>query len=174
MLVRCWQSNPEDRPTISEIMADPESNEEDLEKGFEWVLKVFKKGTLLRHLKSQLPHGLLQAHAAHRKNSRSLIPKALPQYCCIVWCGTLLEDGRFAILMVKEHFDLCSLIVRNMKSKGGEGGGPFSKQDAQAMMYTIALGVEWLHNHGIVHRDLKASNVLIKEKESIWPKWWVM
>ena len=46
----------------------------------------------------------------------------------------LLEDGRFAFLMVKEHFDLCSLIERNMKSKGGEGSGPFSKEEGRVMM----------------------------------------
>ena len=108
------------------------------------VLKVFKKGTFLRHLKSQLPQGLLQFCAAERKNWRSPTPKVFPRYQCEVYCGTLLEDGRFAFLMVKEHFDLRSLIGREMKSKGGEGGGPFSKEEAEVMMYSVALGVESL------------------------------
>ena len=151
--------------------ANPILNEDDLEKGTEWVLKVFKKGTFLRHLKSQLPQGFLQFFAADRKNWRSPTPKVLPRYYCEVYPGTLLEDGRFAFLMVKEHFDLRSLIECNMESKGGEGGGPFSKKEAELMMYGVALGVEWLHNHGVVHRDLKASNVLVKEYKSGWSKW---
>ena len=149
--------------------ADSKMNEDDL--GRAWVLKVFKKGTFLRHLKSQLPQGLLQFRAAQMKNWMSPTPKVLPRYSCEVYNGILLEDGRFAFLMVKEHFDLCSLIDREMKSKGGEGGGPFSKEEAELMMYSVALGVEWLHNHGMVHRDLKASNVLVKEFKSSWPKW---
>ena len=151
--------------------ANPILNEEDVEKGTEWVLKVFKKGTFLRHLKSQLPQGLLQFYAADRKNWRSPKPKVLPRYYSEVYPGTLLEDGRFAFLMVKEHFDLHSLIECEMKFKGGEGDGPFSKEEAELMMYGVALGVEWLHNHEIVHRDLKASNVLVKEYKSGWQKW---
>ena len=146
-------------------------NEEDLKKGTKWALKVFKKGTFLHDLKSQLSQGLLQFHAAEMKNWRSPTPKVLPRYQCTVFRGTLLEDGRFAFLMVKEHFDLRSLIERNMKSKGGESGGPFLKEEGEVMMYQIALGVEWLHKHDIVHRDLKASNVLVYERKSGLPKW---
>ena len=36
---------------------NPKYNERDHEWGYEWVLKVFKKGTLLRHLQSHWPHG---------------------------------------------------------------------------------------------------------------------
>ena len=109
---------------------NPKYNEWDLEKGVKWVLKVFKKGTFLHHLKSQLPQGLLQFHAVERKNWRSPTPKVLSRYLCEVFHGTLLEDGRFAFLKEKEHFDLRSLIDSEMKSKGGEGGGPFSKEKA--------------------------------------------
>jgi serine/threonine protein kinase len=35
------------------------------------------------------------------------------------------------------------------------------------IMYRIALGMDWLHSHDIVHRDLKASNVLVM-KEKNW------
>ena len=119
---------------------NPKGNEDDLERGREWVLKVFKKGTFLRHLKSQLPQGLLQFHAVERIHWRSPTPKLVPRYSARVYFGTLLEDGRLAFLMVKEHFDLRSLIEHNMKSKGGEGGGPFLKEDAEMMMYGVALG----------------------------------
>ena len=153
--------------------ANPKANEDDLKNRTKWVLKVFKKGTFLHQLKSQFPEGLLQFHAAHRKNYESPAPKLFPRYQSSVYGGTLLEDGRFAFLMRKEHFDLRHLIERNMKSKGGKGGGPFSKEEGEVMIYMIALGVEWLHNHGIVHRDLKASNVLVHEYKSCFPKWWL-
>jgi serine/threonine protein kinase len=55
------------------------------------------------------------------------------------------------------------LIERNMKKKSSKGKGPFSKDEAEFIMYQVALGMDWLHSHNIVHRDLKASNVLIKE-----------
>jgi serine/threonine protein kinase len=73
--------------------------------------------------------------------------------------------------MCKEHFDLRNLIECSMSSKSGKDCGPFSKEEAEVMMYSVALGVDWLHGHGIVHRDLKASNVLVKEFKSGWPRW---
>jgi serine/threonine protein kinase len=85
--------------------------------------------------------------------------------------GILLEDGRFAFLMVKEHFDLRYVIERNMKSRSSRGRGPFSKEEAELIMYQVALGMDWLHSHNIVHRDLKASNVLVKEFKSSTPKY---
>jgi serine/threonine protein kinase len=147
------------------------NNEEDVRWGRQHVLKVFKKGTFLRDLQSQLPQRLLQHRAESIANWNSPTPKVFPRFYCSVYHGTLLEDGRFAFLMGKEHFDLHNLIERSMKSKSSKDCGPFSKDETEAMMYNVALGVGWLHGHGIVHRDLKASNVLVKESESGWPRW---
>ena len=151
---------------------NPKYNERDLENGREWVVKVFKKGTFLRHLQRQLPLGYLQFHADEWKNLKSPTPKRFPRFYCDVMRGTLLKDGRFAFLMEKEHFDLRTLIERNMVLKSGRECGPFSKEDAELVMYQVAMGVDWLHGRDIVHRDLKASNVLVCEWESGWPKWW--
>lgn len=41
-------------------------------------------------------------------------------------------------------------------------------------MYQIALGIHRLQSHGIVHRDLKASNALVAQLESGWPKLFYM
>ena len=75
--------------------------------------------------------------------------------------GTLLRDGRFGFLMIREGKDLRSLIDCNM-FEVGHGCGPFPKEKAEEIMYRVALGLEWLHNRDIIHRDLKASNVLVR------------
>jgi hypothetical protein len=148
--------------------ANPLTIQWDIEYGIEWVIKVFKKGTLLRHLQSQWPQGYLHAWAKNYEDIKLGLPK-VKRYFCQVMYGTLLEDGRFGFLMTKEDEDLRSVIDRKMIKNVGKSHGPFRKdsQDAEMIMYRIALGMDWLHSHDIVHRDLKASNVLVM-KEKNW------
>ncbi|KAG0554503.1 hypothetical protein KC19_12G096000 [Ceratodon purpureus] len=113
--------------------SDPEMNQEDEEMGYEWVVKVFKKGTLLRHLQQQLPKGLLQYKTKDFENLKLGKPFG-NRYHCEVDCATLLEDGRFAFLMRKEDEDLRTLIDRKMK-KSDHGRGPFSKERGEEIMY---------------------------------------
>ncbi|KAG0554633.1 hypothetical protein KC19_12G106900 [Ceratodon purpureus] len=140
--------------------SDPKSNEWDEENGREWVVKVFKKGTLVRHLQQQWPKGLLQYTTKHYENHQLGKPLGDRHYSD-VQCATLLEDGRFAFLMVKEDEDLRTLIDRKMK-ESDHGCGPFSKERGEEIIYRVALGMHQLHSYGIVHRDLKASNVLVR------------
>ncbi|KAG0587645.1 hypothetical protein KC19_2G180100 [Ceratodon purpureus] len=144
--------------------SDPKSNEEDEEEGYEWVVKVFKKGTLVRDLQQQWPKGLLQFR---RKDWESFeLGKPLGyRHHSQVQCATLLEDGRFAFLMVKEDEDLRTLIDRKVK-ESDRGCGPFSKERGEEIMYRVAQGMNQLHSYGIVHRDLKASNVLVESSPS--------
>ncbi|KAG0603236.1 hypothetical protein M758_10G077700 [Ceratodon purpureus] len=150
---------------------NPKDNERVKKNGTEYVVKVFKKGTFLRDLKSQLPHGLLQDHVEAMEDLKSPTPKLIPRNFCYIHRGILLENGQFAFLMEKEDFNLRSLIDRKMGLRSDGDCGPFSKEDGEIMIYYIALGVEWLHNRNIIHKDLKASNVLVKEFTSTWPKW---
>jgi serine/threonine protein kinase len=141
---------------------NPKLIEYDLNKGREWVIKVFKKGTFLRHLQLQMPPGFLQDRVNVLECAKLGNP-LLMRYICQVLFGTLLKDGRFAFLMARETEDLRTRIDRLMMMRGGKNCGPFSKDDAEVIMYCIALGMDRLHNLGIVHRDLKASNVLLYE-----------
>ncbi|KAG0556396.1 hypothetical protein KC19_11G050700 [Ceratodon purpureus] len=148
-----------------------EANEFVRRNGVEYVVKVFKKGTFLRDLQLQVPHGYLQFRADYRDmiEGKSNVV-LLPRFQSGVECGVLLKNGQFAFLMLKEHFDLRHLIERNMKSRSCQCEGPFSKEEGEIIMYGVALGMDWLHGHSIIHRDLKASNVLVKECKSGFPK----
>ncbi|KAG0598899.1 hypothetical protein M758_12G110200 [Ceratodon purpureus] len=138
---------------------NPTLREYDEENGIKWVVKVFKKGTLVQHLQQQWPQGLLQLKTKIYENTKLGIPQR-DRFHSDVYCATLLEDGRFAFLMIKEDEDLRTLIDRKMK-ESDHGCGPFSKELGEEIMYRVALGMNQLHGYGIVHRDLKASNVLV-------------
>lgn len=145
---------------------EPKMREWREEHPCEYVLKVFKKGTFLRHLQQQWPYGMLQFDAERLQLGLLGKPPPLMNTCDII-CGTLLEDGRFAFLMVREHVDLRSLIDRN-KWRVGEDCGPVSRDLADVIMYDVAMGMDWLHMRNTVHRDLKASNVHLRTDHGLW------
>ncbi|KAG0585939.1 hypothetical protein KC19_2G050600 [Ceratodon purpureus] len=138
---------------------NPKDTELSIEAKLEWVLKVFKKGTSLRLLQAQWPHGLFKDREEVWK--RSILKTPQPLKCTSeVVLGTLLKDGRFAFVLQRETSDLRSYIDYFMTKRAGDDHGPFSKKVVEHIIYCIALGMDWLHNLNIVHRDLKASNVL--------------
>ena len=65
------------------------------------------------------------------------------------------------IYLVMEYCNGGSLssALENYKNKYG---GPFSEEIVKFLMKQILLGVECLHKHGIIHRDLKLENILLK------------
>lgn len=133
----------------------------------------------MRHLQSQWSQGMLQNHVEQVENAElgqnhiEQVENAelrLPQlfrFHCDISCGTLLKDGRFAFVMVKEQEDLHNVIDCRMLTTPKDYG-PFWKWMVELIMYKVAHGMEWLHNCNIVHRDLKASNVFFTEDESSW------
>ncbi|KAG0600954.1 hypothetical protein M758_11G073700 [Ceratodon purpureus] len=77
----------------------------------EYVIKAFKKEYQLEDLKNLFPKAMLEFHA---QRVRVWMER---RYTCDVVCGTLLEDGRFAFVLQREHADLRALIDRNMDSR---------------------------------------------------------
>lgn len=88
--------------------------------------------------------------------------------CCYLLGGALLKNGQFAFVMGRYSSDLRTVIDNNMKSKKrwyrGRCNGPF-KDMAQVICIKldIAYGMKTLHKHGILHRDLKAVNILVRK-----------
>lgn len=131
-----------------------------------WALKVFKKGISLRQLQVQWPRGMLLHYAEKEEWQARGNPPRARNYSGVS-NGTLLEDGRFAFLIEKEDEDLRHQIDRFMLTTR-KNHCPFSKSDVEALMFKVALGVRQLHCQGIVHRDLKASNILCVKREAGW------
>lgn len=74
-----------------------------------------------------------------------------------------LDEDRFAFVMWKYWRDLWKLINLRMKHNKF-AAHPFQDEVALRVMYDIAKGMKELRNDGILHRDLKSSNVLVR--------WW--
>lgn len=118
-----------------------------------FLLKVFKEGYPLRELEKQFSLGML-----YNKSSRGreyFSPCASP-----IHGATLLKNGRFAFMLKKHWGDLRKLIDLRMQHNQNQRP-PFGKKEVGHIILRIALGMSQLHKHEIIHRDLKASNVLV-------------
>lgn len=122
------------------------------------VAKVFKLefSSSLRRLQAQWPRGLVEIHMSPHY-------EAFGRACntCHIEGGILLDDGRFAFQMKRYWGDLRKLMDLRMKENNNQGP-PFAYTTALRIMINIASGMVTLHKHDILHRDLKASNVLVE------------
>ena len=121
------------------------------DSSFKFVMKVFKEGSSVLDLQKQWPLGML---------NRCVDSYTTEWLCSPVLSGTVLMNGRFAFMMFRYAGDLRKLIDKRMERNGF--CAPFSSEELKWNMLHIALGMVALHQDDIVHRDLKASNVLIQ------------
>ena len=133
----------------------------------ECVVKVFKEGWALRDLEKQWPQGMLRK--IDSGGHEGMLGKSdgagyYSSNSCQIYGGTLLKNGRFAFLMQRyERGDLRKIIDYRMQEFGNQSP-PFSDQDVRRILLSIAWGMWALHEHNIIHRDLKASNVLVTKR----------
>ncbi|KAG0557066.1 hypothetical protein KC19_11G100200 [Ceratodon purpureus] len=115
------------------------------ERATEVVVKMFKQGYKLADLQRLWPKGMFHSDFAS-------------DFVCGILGATLL-DGRLAFVMSRCWGDLRRVLDLRMRKR--KHGPPFEFQEARKIMSNIAHGMAALHAHGILHRDLKASNVLL-------------
>ncbi|KAG0576985.1 hypothetical protein KC19_5G123400 [Ceratodon purpureus] len=113
-----------------------------------YIYKVFKKGFYLRDLQKLWPKSMATGYST--------------LYTCPTRNGTLLEDGRFALLMPRYWGDLRKLLDLRLQRRLSSARPPLSYCEEVVSMEYIARGMRDLHLANIVHRDLKASNVLVE------------
>ena len=127
-----------------------------------FVVKVFKmEGWTLQEVQKQFPPAMLQ-RASTLGDGFYHCARA-PGFA--ISLGGMMMEGRFAFWMTRHWGDLRKLIDLRMQHNGNQAP-PFTAVTTMRIIYSIAKGMKGLHEDNIVHRDLKASNVLI------WPLMW--
>ncbi len=79
--------------------------------------------------------------------------------CTVLGVGKDM-DGNVCIVMERMNGDLRTLINVNMGDLD-DGRMPLDYNETVAMMLEVAQGMEDLHACGLIHADLKASNILV-------------
>ncbi|KAG0587882.1 hypothetical protein KC19_2G198600 [Ceratodon purpureus] len=123
------------------------------------VVKVFKEGYFLRDLQRQWPPGLAMATLPNRYFSGGSYAFHYSKLCWAVDVQ-LLKDDRFAFVFDKHWGDLRKLIDERMVLSCNSAP-PFRFKTTLQILLEIAEGMASLHKLGLLHRDLKASNVLV-------------
>ncbi|KAG0601270.1 hypothetical protein M758_11G097700 [Ceratodon purpureus] len=116
------------------------------EEGRDVVFKVFPRGYHLQDLVKLWPEGAFSS--PYERGTKIEHVMLLP------------NDGRIAMVMRQAWGDLRRLIDMKKQANGNQGP-PFNTNEVFGKMWWIACEMMWLHKDDVVHRDLKASNVLL-------------
>lgn len=82
---------------------------------------------------------------------------------CEGWFRDLSRDTLFMVLEYCEGGDLNSLIERRKKTRSY-----YTEEEIWFIFGQICRGLRHLHEHGIIHRDLKALNVLTNNDQTVY------
>ncbi|KAG0625394.1 hypothetical protein M758_2G051800 [Ceratodon purpureus] len=119
------------------------------------IAKVFKERDSLSSLLHRCPTHIFQFEGDCKYIIRIIAGVILN---CV---EDLSLHGRFAFLMFRYQDDLRSVIDKNMMRNSNGGVPPFEASKAFRYMIEIACGMKILHSKQTLHRDLKASNILV-------------
>lgn len=69
------------------------------------------------------------------------------------------DDRVYLVMELCSHGEIYSLLKR----RRDDNGGTLSENESRAILRDVVAGLRFLHSKGIIHRDLKLSNILLSE-----------
>jgi len=124
----------------------------DLETGQEFVAKCVSLATLTEH-------------DQEFAKQEAFLLQSLRNPLIVAYHDSFLIEGANTLVIVMEHCsggDLRAVI----KSKAASNE-QFSEDQVMSWFVQIALALQFIHSHKILHRDLKTSNIFVSENSSM-------